>query len=102
MPPPPPPQTLQVKIALMWEAKIMAAAQFAATLTTDQKKALAQVIVWRSHMEAHKLHGEQKQEQAQSQIKLAAPGAAATPAGTQPTTTAPPAQSPLAIQPQVQ
>jgi hypothetical protein len=100
-PTPPPPQTLQAKIAQMWTQKLTVT-PFFTTLTPDQKKALAQVVMWRAHMEAHKLHGEQKQEAAQSQIKLAAPGAAATPAGTQPTTTAPPAQAPLAIQPQVQ
>lgn len=60
----------------------------------DAEDALAVVLAWRSHMEAHELEAKIKQARAQQSATMAAPGAPATAQGTQPTAGAPAAATP--------
>ena len=60
----------------------------------QDEEAMEAVLQWRSHMEAHRLHAEMAQMQAQMQPTLAQPGAEETESGTEPTPGAPPEGTP--------
>lgn len=91
--PPPPPPSLQQQILMMWAQKL-AMAQF----QPPDGPSLGKVLQWRAHMEAHKMIGEMAQASAsQGMPVMAAPGAPATAAGTQPTIQSPPAGAAAAM-----
>lgn len=91
--PPGPPLDLQARIAVAWISLLNAAGFGARYLTTDPKaqKAFKFVVIWRAHIEAHRMEDEKKQQAAAMGPVLAAPGAPTTPAGNMPTEGAPPA-----------
>ena len=57
---------------------------------SPDEQAMEQILQWRSHMEAHRLHGEMAQMRAEMEPTLAQPGAEGTPEGGQPAPGAPP------------
>ena len=61
---------------------------------SPDEEAMELVLQWRSHMEAHRLHGEMAQMQAQMQPTLAQPGAEETESGGEPPPGAPPEGAP--------
>lgn len=101
--PAPPAMSVQMRLMQAWTGQLDAA-QFKPGPTvpqgvpppdpTEAEDALAIVLAWRAHMEAHKLEAEVKQMRAQVQPTVAAPGGEATAAGNQPTAGSPAAASP--------
>jgi hypothetical protein len=80
---------LQDRVAAFW-GFLLVTMQF----ELQDEEALDQVITWRSHMEAHRLHEEMAQMQAMAQPTLAQPGAEETAAGGQTAPGAPPEGAP--------
>ena len=87
------PMALQDRVYTFWTFQIQQNQAAAAEAPPGGKEpfmspdveAMEQVLLWRSHMEAHRLHEEMAQMQAQMQPTLAQPGAEETESGGQPT-----------------
>lgn len=90
---PMPGMDLQTRIGQQWMA-ILHQALLAGRFQPGDPEAFKFVITWRAHTEAHRLSDELKQMRAAMQPVLAAPDAAATAAGNQPTAGAGPAPPP--------
>jgi hypothetical protein len=89
---PNPAMDLQQRIVLTW-IQILTQAGFGQQLAANPnaQQAFRFVVVWRAHIEAHRIEDERKQQMAAAGPMLAAPGSPTTAAGNQPTEAAPPA-----------
>jgi hypothetical protein len=97
----PSPQDIQDRVLSFWLQKLQMAPMLGLSYRppdpqTQPREAAAfkYVMIWRAHIEAHRLEDEVKQRQAMMMPVLAAPGAPQTSAGNMPTEGAPPTAQP--------